>query len=985
MHALMRDFEWAASSLGLPQRWPAQLRTIADLLLDTAVPMCVGWGPELRSIYNDAFLPIAGQKHPAALGARMQDIFAEVWPDVGALVQRAQAGESCLAENLPAEIVRGGRPSRGWFTFSLTPVRDEHGGVAGITCIGAETTQQVLMEQRRLFQVRMSEHLRGLCEPVEIIENGSRLLGQQLHAARVGYLEVDEAQQIARVRHDWTDGKLRALAGESFVMEQFGPAAVAQLGIGQILQVDDVASDERTAAFAEAWDPIGAKSALAIPLVKGGRLREVLCAQCAAAHVWTVDEVLLAQDAAERIWSALEQAHEEQRRLAEQDLQRSSALQAFKLELSDSLRPLTDPDQIIATASGLLGRHLGLSRVLYAQVDDAKGTFEVGQDWVNEGVPSVAGRVSRLDDFGAGIIKALRAGETVAVDDIEQDERTAPNIRAYAHVGVRSFLVLPLLMAGRLSIALILHHARPFHWKQADIQRAREMVERTWAYVETARALAALRSERDQSRHVFDSMTEGFAMVAPDCTLLRINAEGLRMGELTAGEVIGRKVSEIWPKARGTGLGELYRQVAKTGKSASLEYQRTFDDQRVSWIEVRAFPSLDGGMAVFYRDINERKQAEEKLKQADRRKDEFLAMLAHELRNPLAPIAAAAQLLARAELSALDVKHTSEVIARQVGHMTRLVNDLMDMSRVKGGQIDVDKVSLDVNEIVPEAVEQIEVLLRERGHRLNVRLSATPARVLGDRTRLVQVLANLLNNAAKYTAPGGDIALRVDAQEDYVAIAVRDSGIGMSADLLESAFGLFVQGQRSPDRTAGLGIGLALVKAIVELHGGTTIAHSAGPGHGSEFLVLLPRDRASSQLGEKPVLDSLLAPTGLRELNILIVDDNVDAARMLALLMKVAGHRAVVAHEPQYALQLAQSTPPDVCLLDIGLPGMNGNELARHLRANPATSGAVLIAVTGYGQEPQRPDLVGREFNHHLVKPIETGRLLALLRQVGLH
>jgi signal transduction histidine kinase len=331
-------------------------------------------------------------------------------------------------------------------------------------------------------------------------------------------------------------------------------------------------------------------------------------------------------------------------------------------------------------------------------------------------------------------------------------------------------------------------------------------------------------------------------VLGPDCTLLQMNAEGLRIGRLSRAQTIGRKASEVWPKAAATALGELYRQVKKTGQAGSLEYKLTLPDGRPSWIEVRAYPALGGGMAIFYRDIEQRKKAEEKLKVADRRKDEFVAKLAHELRNPIAPIASAAGVLSLPGLRPADVQRAGEIISRQVGHMTGLVNELLDIARITSGVVDLHPSDLDINEIVPEAVEQAEPLIKSHAHHLEVQLAAGSPRVWGDHQRLVQVLANLLNNAAKYTPTGGNIVLKVSAEEDYVLICVGDNGIGMPPEVVETAFELFAQAQRTPDRSeGGLGIGLALVKGIVELHGGTVTAHSDGPGRGSEFRVLLPQ------------------------------------------------------------------------------------------------------------------------------------------------
>ncbi|HWP10975.1 MAG TPA: ATP-binding protein [Ramlibacter sp.] len=842
MHACMREFDWGASCFGQPDSWPKSLRAIVDLMLDSAFPMCLAWGPDFRLLYNDACLTIAGPRHPAAFGAPMQDACSELWSALEPIVKQALAGQPGLFENFPVDVVRYGRPARRWFNFSCTHFHDDAARIAGVVCIGNETTEQVLMERHHAFQLRLSDQLRSLSDPDEITAHSSRLLGLHLGVSRVGYVDVDEVSKTVRARPDWTNGELPSLIGRTMTMNDFNAASIAQLRAGRIVKVNDSAADGDSAAPSSIASN-GARSTLVIPLFKSGELCALLHVNGTHAHLWMEDEVALAEAAAERTWDAVERANaQERRRLAEEELQRSAARQAFQLELSDLLRPMTDPDAIIAAASGLLGSHLGVSRVLYAEVDDAKGTFEVRRDWTRTGVTSVGGRVSRLDDFGPEVIAALRSGSAVSSEDIAHDPRTAPHARAYASVGVRAFVVLPLVKSGRLSIALILHHNQPFHWKELDLQRAQDMAERTWSSVEAARALVALRAERDRSQHVLDSMTEGFAMVGPDCTLLQMNAEGGRISRLSQAQAVGRKVTEIWPDAASSGLGALYRGVRETGQAGYLEFKRTLPDGQPSWLEIRAYPALDGSTAVFYRDINERKEAEKKLQEADRRKDEFVATLAHELRNPIAPIAAAAGVLALPNLDAADVKRAGEIILRQVGHMAGLVNELLDISRIAKGLVDLHPGPVDINEIVPEAVEQAQPLIGSHEHHLELHLADDPAPVWGDRKRLVQVLVNLLNNAAKYTPNGGSIVLQVRAEDDYVVASVRDNGIGMAPELVESAFELFAQAERTPDRTqGGLGIGLALVKGIVELHGGTVTAHSAGIGHGSEFRVLLPR------------------------------------------------------------------------------------------------------------------------------------------------
>ncbi|WP_334187355.1 PAS domain-containing hybrid sensor histidine kinase/response regulator [Noviherbaspirillum sp.] len=386
------------------------------------------------------------------------------------------------------------------------------------------------------------------------------------------------------------------------------------------------------------------------------------------------------------------------------------------------------------------------------------------------------------------------------------------------------------------------------------------------------------------------------------------------------------------------------------------------------------------GAVVAQMDISDRIRAEDALRQADRRKDEFLAMLAHELRNPLAPIAAAADLLGLARPDEARIKQTSSIITRQVRHMTGLVDDLLDVSRITRGLVTLDKAPLDAKKIVSDAIEQVRPLIEARRHRLAVHTPPESAFVLGDVKRLVQVITNLLNNAAKYTPEGGEIVLGMEVDGRDIRIAVSDNGVGMTPELQARAFELFTQAVRASDRSqGGLGIGLALVKSLVELHGGYITVHSGGIGKGSQFVVCLPH------LDEQEALPSSPAKAGLnvqgKALKVMVVDDNADAAQMLAMFVEALGHQVLVEHHPRRALERARIEMPDICLLDIGLPDMDGNELARRLRLQPETANAILIAVTGYGQEQDRDAALNAGFDHHFAKPIDSAKLTGLLSE----
>jgi PAS domain S-box-containing protein len=428
-----------------------------------------------------------------------------------------------------------------------------------------------------------------------------------------------------------------------------------------------------------------------------------------------------------------------------------------------------------------------------------------------------------------------------------------------------------------------------------------------------------------------------------------------------------------------------------TSQAHALIEIETFDHPSVRRIVVSSAAPIrdrDGQVlagVVVLLDMTERLKAEEALREADRRKDEFLAMLAHELRNPLAPISVAAELLSRKAREAEQVERVAAVILRQVKHLTGLVDDLLDVSRVTRGLVVIDRQHVDLRTILAQAVEQVMPLIQARRHHLDLPPQAQPLVVCGDTKRLTQILANLLNNAAKYTPPEGLLRVETGIEGGYVHVAVSDNGIGMSEDLIAHAFELFTQAERAADRAqGGLGIGLAVVKRLVELHDGVISASSEGLGKGSRFTVVLqlfPSRPEVAKIG--PVTATAATATPAGPLHVMIVDDNVDAAQMLSVRIAVDGHEVHTEHASVAALRAAAARPADVYLLDIGLPEIDGLALARCLRANADTAHAVLIAVTGYGREEDRAASREAGFDFHFVKPVDSGELLTLLAEIA--
>lgn len=369
------------------------------------------------------------------------------------------------------------------------------------------------------------------------------------------------------------------------------------------------------------------------------------------------------------------------------------------------------------------------------------------------------------------------------------------------------------------------------------------------------------------------------------------------------------------------------------------------------------------------------------VQEADRQKNEFLSMLAHELRNPLAPIRNANEVLRQKASDLSRVHWVQGVIDRQLTHLVRLVDDLLDVSRLTQGKIRLEFEEVEFGEVVAQAVEAARPLIDRHGHELHIQLSSQSMRLRADKARLTQVITNLLNNAAKYTDPGGSIVLVVAQAGDQAVVRVRDNGIGIAPDLLARVFELFTQANRSLDRSqGGLGVGLTLVRRLIELHGGAVEAHSAGLGKGSEFVVRLPTISAPTNNGSfdsTPMANGHSTNPALR-LRTIVVDDNVDAAESLADLLRMLGHDVQVAYDGPGGLAMARAAKPDVVLLDIGLPGMSGYEVARRLRADPDFT-ALLVAVSGYGREEDRRQSKEAGIEHHFVKPLDFRQLQLLL------
>ncbi len=494
-----------------------------------------------------------------------------------------------------------------------------------------------------------------------------------------------------------------------------------------------------------------------------------------------------------------------------------------------------------------------------------------------------------------------------------------------------------------------------------------------------------LRESEERSRLLIDSVQDyAIFMLDPDGRIVSWNKGAERIKGYRAEEIIGRHFSCFYPPevvAQGKPEWEL-RTAVEQGRVEDEGWRVRKDGGRF-WasIVITALFDKEGrlrGFGKVTRDLTERRRIEELL-EADRQKDRFLAVLAHELRNPLAPIWNALHLMKQPAASAKALARAREIAERQMRRLTRLLDDLLDVARLRQGRVELRREVLDVAAVIRSSLDTVQPLLLERRHRLTSAIAGESLLVNGDPMRLEQVLTNLLVNAAKYTDPGGEIFVTAQREGSDVVIRVRDTGIGIDAILLPRIFDLFVQAHRRLDRsTGGVGVGLALVKSLVEFHGGSVSAFSAGPGKGSEFIVRLPAvEKASRLVGTAQ--DSGPKPAGRPALRVLIADDNADQADGLALLLQMEGDDVRISYDGPGVLEAARSFRPHVVLLDIGMPGLDGYQVARRLRKSPETRRALLVAMTGWGQEEDVRRSLEAGFDHHLTKPFEPALMEKLL------
>jgi signal transduction histidine kinase len=1108
MGALMARFDWSATALGPVSDWSPALRTMVGLLLRNRFPMLLWWGPRFVQLYNDAYRPVPGAKHPRSLGQPASECWAEIWHVIGPMIEEPfRGGAATSSDDLALMIRRRGFLEESHFKVAYSPVPDPSApnGIGGVLATVAETTEEVY-GRRQLAMLRvLAGHAAEAKTGPQACERAALTLKDNAKDVPFAlFYLVDAERKTARLTasagfDDWRG----AAPPASFALGDDAPGWPVARAMREGRAI--VAEAPSLALPCGAWEQRPERVVI-LPLAAPGQPTPYGVLVAAASPHRELDEAYLSffELAAQHVASAVRNAtaHEDARKTAEALAALDRAKTAFFSNVSHEFRtPLTlmlapIEDLRAAGLGGTEGRaqiellHRNARRLLklvntlldFARIEagrvqavyeptdlatltsDLASTFRsaierAGLTYLVDTPPLpsavhvdrsmwetiVLNLVSNAFKFtleGAITVRqhAVDGGVELEVSDtgvgIRADElprlferfHRIEGSRARSHegsgIGLALVHELVRLHGGRIgartkegegttftvSIPLGTAHLpadgvrtdRGSSWKPTSVA----YVEEALRWVDTpGRGPSPPDVERPSSR----GLPRARIVFADDnadlreyvSKLLREHWEVEAVSNGRAALDAARRVPPdlvlsdvMMPELDGFGLLRAIRDdaslcdtpvvllSARAGEEAVSEgLSAGADDYLVKPFTARELLVRVAARLAATKSAREHRRALEdsrrEAEEANRAKDDFLAMLGHELRNPLAPIATAVHLLK------LRTKegHARElsIIERQTQHIARLVDDLLDVARIARGKVVLDRDSVEVSDLIAAAIETASPLIEAGQHSLVVNVPKRGMVVDVDRERMTQVLANLLTNAAKYTPAGGRLGITADREGSDVVISVEDDGVGISAELLPHVFDLFVQARQTLDRAqGGLGLGLALVKNLVAMHGATVSAHSAGRGHGSTFTVRIPRlDAPATE--ERP--SSSVMPAAPKRRRILIVDDNADGADMLAEVVESLGYRTALAGDGPGALRVAGDFVPDVALLDIGLPVMDGYELAARLRERQRE--VKLVAITGYGQDGDRARSSAAGFHAHLTKPVDFDQLAKLLAKLS--
>ncbi|WP_363350883.1 PAS domain S-box protein [Methylocystis echinoides] len=935
---------------------------------------------------------VTGQTVGATLGFGWLDVLHD--DDRASL--RA-AFDSALRQGAPFQAECRLRHSDGayrWVLLIGAPRFDEGGAFRQFTGfivdIDARRAAEAALrktEEREAFLLRLADALRPLGDPVQIQDAAARLLGEQLGADRTYYAEIDETRGKIIIERAYARNAAPSVIGE----HDFAPFQIVLdvLRAGRAFVADDVAGDPSiTPADVAAYHAFSIRGVFCAPLLKDGRLRATMTALSAAPRHWTSDDVFLITETAERTWAAVERAQ------AEANLRKSQRQMARDLADAKRLQAISSA-LVKQDDAALLHQEIMQAAMTLMQSDAASlQMYDSEQDelhllaWKGFHPDSAAFWERTSLSSGSSCSHALRQGRRLIATDVE-DAEFAKGTQSLGHwrlSGIRSVQSTPLFARdGRLIGAISTHWRAPHEPSEHELALFDALARQAADMLERQFALDAQRESALRYQALFERTPDGVVTVDMAGRIIDANPAYQAMLGYSLEELKQLTYRDLTPERWHAMEDAIVReQILPYGRSAEYDKEYRRENGVVFPVSMRTWIVLDArgnvcGMQAFVRDITERKAAELALKEADRRKDDFLATLAHELRNPLAPI--------RNAVHVMRMKHgpndadaaTLDMVQRQVDHLVRLVDELLEISRINQGKIDLRQESVPLSTFLRDALESCQPLIDKKGHRVTTKI-VDELWVSGDSLRLAQIATNLVNNAAKYTPPGGVIVVEGARDGDEAVLRIRDNGVGIAADMLPRVFDLFAQIDRHARLSeGGLGIGLALVRKLVELHGGRIAARSDGPGSGSEFIVWLPLAAAPAPAapgGDRLVADGASSPRAL------VIDDDRDVGDSVGLLLESLGATVRVVYDGLSGVDLVNEFDPDLIFLDVGMPRLDGYETARRIRKTSAGKRPLLVALTGWGQVEDRRRTQEAGFDAHLTKPASVEAIQALLRSV---
>ncbi|UXH80752.1 PAS domain-containing protein [Roseateles amylovorans] len=1050
MGARMRTLDWRPTPLGAVSQWPQSLRSAVSICLGSGFPMVVLWGPRLTMLYNDAYAPMLGNKHPWALGRDIHEVWHEVADVITPMMDSVmRTGVATWSPDSVLTLERHGAPEETYFSYSFGPVRIEDGSVGGILAVTVEMTERVVSERRLAFLSALSDRTAGATDPLDVCVRAMQEVGGGTPDLRQAAIYLREDGHGDRLVAQSDPPHSGSEAPQALPDPRSHPAPWGPHALAVPIRSTDLA------------DPLGTLVVALNPLRPLDERYRTFVALVARQVARSINDVKTLQQERARV-----QAEQDLRRMFEQapsfvcilkgpqhvfEFVNRAHLKLFNSAgwvgrpVREAFPDLADQgyyerlDEVYRTGE----RFIAASAPVRYRFSADQQEEERLLDFIFEPIRDDAGQVTGIFCEGFDVTAQRRAEAGLR----QQEERLRAFIHSAANViysmspdwsemhtlDGRGFVADAQAHQRdwmekyvhaedhdrvRAAIQDAVQHRRPFELEHRVLardgsvawtaSRAVPMLDAHGRICEwfgtasdiTARkhmeeALDATRQQAEAQRRLYEAILTNTPDLAYVFDLshrfIYANDVLLRMWGKTWDEAIGKTCLELgyepWHAAMHD--REIDRVVA-TGQPirGEVPFAGAFGRRIYDYIFVPVLGQQGEVIAVAgtTRDITEMKTMEEtlrsqadQLREGDQRKDEFLGMLAHELRNPLAPLRNGLEVIRRVPLpEGTPIPRVRAMMDRQVTQMVRLIDDLLDVTRISSGKIRISKARVALGAVLEAAVETSQPAIDQAGHTLTITSPSVPVFVDADATRLAQVFANLLNNAAKFTAKGGHLQITTLPGPDSVQIRVRDDGEGIPPEMLSRIFEMFVQVDRTLERDkSGLGIGLSLARGLVSLHGGRIEARSDGPGQGSEFIVELPLAVDVARPAPGAELPGELEELAARR--VLIADDNIDAADSLAMLFELMGSEAKVVHNGMDAVHQAEQFQPDLVFLDIGMPGLNGYEACARIKATPWGRDMVLVALTGWGQDKDRLRAREAGFDGHLVKPVNPEAIKALI------